>query len=105
MCINYITHPDQAEVNKQLVKEVFKQLQESNVTGVKYAVFKMGETVFVHLAQFEDDEAMAQFHALPAFQNFQKNIADRLVSEPIITPISEIGTITTFNVSPANEAP
>jgi hypothetical protein len=100
ICVNYITHAECGEENKQLVLDVFRQLQYRKLVGVKYAAFKMGENIFVHLAQFESEEGREAFHALPAFQAFEKNIALRLASEPIVTPLMEIDTISTLNMLP-----
>lgn len=101
--INYITYPEKAEENKQLIEQVFHQLQEQKLEGIKYAVFKMGENVFVHLAQFESEEANEVFRTLPAFRAFQKNINGRLISKPITTPMMEIGTFSTFHTQPTQE--
>ena len=90
-CVNYVTYLEKAEENKQFIRQVFKQLYDKNIMGVKYAAFKMGENVFVHLAQFENEEAHEAFRKLPAFQAFQKNINDRLASKPLITSLKEIG--------------
>lgn len=102
ICINYMTLNERGEENKQLVMEIFKQLFEQNLIGVKYAVFKMGENIFVHLAQFESEEAGQAFQRLPAFQAFQKNLNSRLISLPILTPMTEIDTFTTFDNLLAN---
>ena len=102
ICMNYMTHPESGEENKQLILEVFKQLREQNVPGLKYIVFKMSENIFIHLAQFESEAAEETFRTLPAFQAFQKNLDNRLISDRIIMPMTEIGTFTTLSNLRAN---
>jgi hypothetical protein len=92
VCINYVTNCDSAEENRQLIVNLFKELHEKNTKGVKYAAFKMGENLFVHLAHFKDKAAQARFRRLPAFRAFQENIQDRLSSQPITIRIREIGS-------------
>jgi hypothetical protein len=96
-CINYATYPERAEENKQFVTDVFKELKQSKIAGIKYAAFKMGENIFIHLAQFETEETHEAFKKLPAFKAFQKSIYARLSSKPIINSLKEIGSFSSQN--------
>jgi hypothetical protein len=99
ICVNYITHSHSTENNRELVKKVFMQLEQQNVKGVNYAAFQMGNNVFIHFAEFENLEAHETFESLSAFQELQKNISERLSSEPIITPLKEIVFFSSSNAS------
>lgn len=92
MIINYVVQKERAGENIDLIRQVFKQLHEQGIQGVKYAAYKMGENVFVHIAQFENEEANKLFSALPAFRSFRRHISDRLEEAPIVNDVQEIGS-------------
>lgn len=95
--INYLVKPERVDENVALIKEVFKQLKTAKLTGVKYAAFKMGENVFVHVAQFASEAANKAFSELEAFKAFQKDGATRRLESPIINEIEEIGSFSSVD--------
>ena len=90
--INYIVKPERADENAALIKQVFKQLKEKQLVGVKYSAYKMGENVFVHIAQFENEAAHQQFTALESFKAFRKDMAERQIEKPVTNSIEEVGS-------------
>jgi quinol monooxygenase YgiN len=96
MLINYIVKPEKADENTALIKQVFAQLREAQIKGVKYSVYKMSENVFVHVAQFEHEAAHQQFISLESFRTFGKNMAERQIEKPVTTNIEEIGSFSTI---------
>lgn len=92
--VNYIVRDDRVEENIRLVQEVLRQLNEQQPEGVRYAAYKMGDNVFVHVALFRDEAADKAFTNLPAFQAFRRNMSDRLEEKPIVNEVVEIGRYT-----------
>jgi quinol monooxygenase YgiN len=103
--INYIVKPERVDENATLIKQVFAQMREEQVKGVKYAAYKMGENVFVHVAQFENEAAHQQFTSLESFKAFRKNMAERQIEKPVTNDIEEIGSFSTIHIksSPVGE--
>ncbi len=86
--------------NEILVKEVYKQLHETQIDGFHYATFKLADGVsFVHIAFVDNEEANKAFSNLTAFKNFQANIKDRCEELPVVSPITEIGS---YNFTQSN---
>lgn len=81
--INYIVKPEKAAENATLIKQVFKQLRAERLAGVKYSLYKVGENVFVHVAQFENETAHQQFTSLESFKVFRQNMAERQIEKPV----------------------
>lgn len=92
--VNYIVKEGRVEENIRLVREVLRQLNEQRPEGVRYAAYKMGDNVFVHVALFRDEAADKAFTSLPAFQAFRRNMSDRLEEKPIVNEVIEIGRYT-----------
>ena len=95
--INYIVKPEKVDENATLIKQVFAEMREVKLKGVKYSAYKMGENVFVHVAQFENEVAHQQFTSLESFKAFRKNIAERQIEKPVTNNIEEIGSFSTIH--------
>jgi quinol monooxygenase YgiN len=95
--INYMINAGQVDENISLIKNVFAQLNAVKLTGIKYSVYKMGENVFVHIAQFENEEAEKKFAQLGSFMAFRKDIAARQREKPVTNNIEEIGSFSTMH--------
>lgn len=95
--INYIVKPEKVDENATLIKQVFEQLKETQLRGVKYSAYKMGENVFVHVAQFENEAAHQQFTSLESFKAFRKDMAERQIEKPVTNNIEEIGSFSTMH--------
>lgn len=96
MLINYIVKPETAKENAALIKDVFEQLKAKQLKGVKYSAYKMGDNVFVHVAQFETEAARKKFTSLTSFGTFRKNITVRQMEAPITNDIEEIGSFSSI---------
>lgn len=90
--MNYMVKPEMVEENISLIKNVFAALHAAKIKGVKYSAYRMGENVFVHVAQFETPEAENEFSTLNAFKAFRKDIATRQLEKPVTNEIEEIGS-------------
>src|SRR5262249_60460640 len=77
----YKVKPDRAEENLELVRAVYDELERTKPPGLRYATFLLDDGVsFVHVAR-----ADAEPNPLPqaaAFQEFQREIADRCEEQP-----------------------
>ena len=90
--INYIVKPEKVDENTTLIRQVFQQMKEEQLKCVKYSAYKMGENIFVHVAQFENEAAHQQFTSLESFKAFRKNIAERQIEKPVTNNIEELGS-------------
>jgi quinol monooxygenase YgiN len=90
--INYIVKPEKVDENAALIKQVFQQMRDEQLKGVKYSAYKMGENIFVHVAQFESEAAHQQFTSLESFKAFRENIAERQIEKPVTNNIEELGS-------------
>lgn len=95
--INYIVKTEKVHENIALIKNVFNQLHAEKPAGVKYTAYKMGENVFIHIAQFETEEAHEEFTRLESFMAFRKDMKARQIERPITNTIEEIGDFSTIN--------
>ena len=79
--IRYKTHPESADENERLIRDVFAELAEQQPPGLHYAAFRLGDGVsFLHVAVI--DGATNPLSASAAFGKFQAGIQDRCVEGP-----------------------
>jgi len=91
--IRYKVKANKVSENEQLVKDVYKQLHEKKIEGVRYTTFKLEDGVtFVHIYFHESEQASKEFSSLPAFKKFQENINDRCDEYPLSSSASIIGS-------------
>ena len=96
--VNYIVKPEKASENAALIRHVFEQLQAEKPEGIKYSVYKMGDNVFVQVAQFESEAAHKKFTSLTSFVAFRKDMAARQIETPVTNVIEEIGSFSAINL-------
>ncbi|MEP6468615.1 MAG: hypothetical protein ABJC24_02490 [Chloroflexota bacterium] len=91
--IRYRTRPDAAEENVRLVKAVYAALAEERPRDLEYTTYRLDDGVtFVHIARLPDtDNPLA---ALPAFAEFQREIAERCVEQPMPSGATVVGSYT-----------
>jgi hypothetical protein len=90
--VRYKTKPDRADENQQLVEKVFAELNEMDATGFAYASFRLDDGVsFVHVVVEEGGEASVSLADVPAFRQFQAEIADRCDEQPVAQGATVIG--------------
>ena len=73
--IRYKTHPECADENERLIRDVFAELAEQQPPGLRYAAFRLDDGVsFVHVAV--TDGAANPLSASAAFGKFQAGIQE-----------------------------
>jgi quinol monooxygenase YgiN len=96
--VRYKVKADKVAENELLVKEVYKQLHETNIAGFHYTTLKLADGVsFVHIAFADTEEANTAFSNLAAFKKFQANIKDRCEEQPVVSAVTEIGSYNLYS--------
>jgi hypothetical protein len=90
--VRYRTKPERAQENRQLVEQVFAELDELQATGFAYASLRLEDgTSFVHVVVEEDGPSSVSLADVPAFQEFQKGIAERCEEQPVAMGATVVG--------------
>jgi quinol monooxygenase YgiN len=91
--VRYRVKPDRVAENEQLVRAVYEELHRNDPGGLCYATFQLDDGVtFVHIAQEEAGDGRNPLAALPAFQRFLQNIAERCDEPPHVSELREVGS-------------
>jgi quinol monooxygenase YgiN len=99
--VRYTVKADQVEENERLVRAVYEELAQSAPEGLRYATFKLEDgRSFMHLAAVAD-EAENPLTRQPAFAEFQREIADRCETQPVVTTLEEVGSYRLLGVADA----
>jgi quinol monooxygenase YgiN len=89
--VRYRVKPDRADENVDLVRAVYEELHKTKPEGLRYATLRLDDGVsFVHMSESESDAN--PLTEVPAFQAFQKEIADRAEEQPVVTEVDVIGS-------------
>jgi hypothetical protein len=89
--VRYRTRPDAAEENARLVEGVFTSLAEVEPGDFRYTTYRLADGVtFVHVARFAGTEN--PLATLPAFAEFQRELAQRCVEQPAPSEATVVGT-------------
>lgn len=89
--VRYRTRPEAAEENIRLVEAVFASLAELRPSGFAYSTYRLADgATFVHVARIEGDEN--PLAALPAFAEFQRDLADRCIEPPAPAEATIVGS-------------
>ena len=68
-------------------------MRRTEPEGLRYATFQLDDGVsFVHLASIETEDGHNPLMEVVAFQEFQRQIADRLDGDPAQAELSEVGS-------------
>jgi hypothetical protein len=88
--VRYETKPEMADENARLVAAVYAELAQVQSDGLRYATFRLDDGVtFVHVAVKDgDDDPLPD---LPAFQEFQREMATRVVAPPVASNATVVG--------------
>jgi hypothetical protein len=78
--VRYRAKPDCADENQRLSAAVFEELKAKAPTGLHYAVFRLPDDTFVHLASLED--GATPLSSFDAFRAFQKDVRARCAEPP-----------------------
>ena len=89
--IRYRTRPDAADENARLVEDVYASLAETKPAELRYATYRLADGVtFVHIASLEGTDNPLTM--LPAFAEFQRQLADRCIEQPAPTAATVVGS-------------
>jgi hypothetical protein len=80
--IQYGIRPEAAAENSRLVTSVYEELAVRRPESFRYATLLVGGHTFLHLALTEGD-APSPLPALPAFQDFQRDLGARVSARPV----------------------
>ena len=79
--VRYRAKPERADENHRLSAAVFDELAAKAPAGLRYAVFRLPDDTFVHIAMSDDGgPALTSFES---FQAFQKDIRGRCAEGPL----------------------
>ena len=96
--VRYKVRPDRAAENVELVRAVYDELERTKPAGLRYATFQLDDGVsFVHVAVNETDSARSPLTRVAAFQEFQREIAERCEQQPQVTEVREVGAYRFFD--------
>lgn len=85
--IRYQTKPYAADENQRLIENVFAELAVKTPAGLRYSSFRLADGVtFVHVA---DGDGLVD---VPAFQDFQRDLKERLAGELTREEASLVGS-------------
>jgi hypothetical protein len=90
--VRYQAKPDRADENQQLVEAVFADLDALEPVGFTYKVFRLEDGVsFIHVVIEHDVDDSDSLQAVPAFQAFLADIAERCDVPPVATAATIVG--------------
>jgi hypothetical protein len=90
--VRYQAKPEMAEENQRLVEAVFDELAEREPEGFTYKVFRLEDGVsFIHVVIEHDVDEPNSLQAVPAFQAFVSNIAERCDVPPVASGATIVG--------------
>ncbi len=90
--VRYQTKAQRADENQQLIVAVFADLEERQPEGFTYKVFRLEDGVsFIHVVIEHDVEDPDSLQAVPAFQAFVADIAERCDVPPVATGATMVG--------------
>jgi L-rhamnose mutarotase len=96
--VRYTLKPDRVAENVELVRAVYDELERTKPAGLRYATFQLDDGVsFVHVAVNETDSARSPLTELAAFQEFQREIADRCEEQPQASAVRQVGAYRFFD--------
>jgi hypothetical protein len=88
--VRYRVKAGRSEENAELVRAVYAQLAADQPPGFRYTTYVLEDGVtFVHIAFMEDGHE-APLPQLPAFQQFQRAIAERCDEAPQVTRLADL---------------
>ena len=91
--VRYRTKPDRAEENATLVEQVFAELAAACPEGLRYAAFRLADgDQFVHVAEVDTADGANPLAQIAAFGEFQREIPDRIVEEPVVADATLVGS-------------
>ena len=95
--VRYKVKADRAEENKEYIRRVFAELEESKPEGLRYVSFALDDDVsFVHIAVVERADGKNPLPETEAFKAFISDIQDRCEDPPVATSAGIVGSYRLF---------
>jgi hypothetical protein len=91
--VQYQAKPERADENQQLIEAVFAELERLEPDGFTYKVFRLDDGVsFLHvMIEHENVDHPGSLQAVPAFQAFVADVADRCDVPPAARRATVVG--------------
>jgi hypothetical protein len=90
--LRYQAKPERAEKNQQLIEAVFAELDQGELGGFTYKVFRLEDGVsFIHVWIEHDVADPDSLQAVPAFQSFMADLAGRCDVPPVAAEATVVG--------------
>lgn len=90
--VRYQAKPERADENQRLIEAVFVDLEARDPKGFTYKSFRLEDGVsFLHVLIEHDIDEPDSLQAVPAFQAFVADIADRCDVPPAATGATLVG--------------
>ena len=90
--VRYQAKPERADENQKLIEAVFAELDDRRPEGFTYKVFRLDDGVsFIHVVIEREVDNSDSLQAVPAFQAFVADIADRCDIPPAPTGATIVG--------------
>jgi hypothetical protein len=90
--VRYKVKAERLEEHEDLIRKVFAELATVRPAGLAYHALKLEDGLsFVHVATVSTADGQNPLTALPAFQAFAANIADRCQETAVNSPATAIG--------------
>ncbi len=94
--VRYKVKPERAAENESYIRKVFEQLERERPPGLRYASFKLDDSVsFVHIVSHEGSGSNP-LSDLVAFKNFTATIQERCEDDPVAVQLKEVGSYRFF---------
>jgi hypothetical protein len=90
--LRYQAKPERAEENQQLIEALFAELDQGELDGFTYKVFRLQDGVsFIHVWIEHDIADRDSLQAVPAFQAFTADLAGRCDVPPAAAEATVVG--------------
>jgi hypothetical protein len=90
--VRYQAKPERADENQNLIEGLFAELEARQPEGFTYKVFRLEDGVsFIHVVIDHDVDEPDSLQAVPAFQAFVADIADRCDIPPVAMGATIVG--------------
>jgi len=91
--VRYQTKPERADENQRLIEAVFAELEERELDGFTYKVFRLEDGVsFIHVVIEHGIDDPDSLQEVPAFRSFVAGIGDRCDTPPVATGATIVGS-------------
>jgi len=88
--VRYRTLPDQLEANVLAVRAVFRELEQKNPDGIRYAAMHQADGTFHHLVMTAN-ESPAPLTSLESFREFLSGVNSRCIELPTRNEVKLVG--------------